>query len=528
MRPESTPKSSRALVAASFAGATFVAALFFRLIGLGGSSMGYDEIVETLAAKGSLPGLFSGLLFERAPGPLGPLLSWALVGLGAGETARRLVQAVLAAAAVALFVRWVERRAGMATATTVALFLSVSPVLVRYAHELGPYALALLAAVWALDAADRWIARGAKTIPAELAVAVATAGLANRLSLVVVLPIAAAWLEGRLDGRVKRAFAQNLLFAVPVALAPCGLWLAAVALRGGPPRPSPRAPWTFAEIERRFEDLLLRGYPGQPVVEHALLLFASLAVIGMAVLARRRGGLAILAGLVAGTLAVELAVAVAGRPTHLHGDLLGLLFLYVAIAAAVAAFAESVARWNRASGVIAGAVLTAAVGATSGHGLVGYAQHGRPDWPAVARAVERLDGGGAEVVVGQRAAAVALGYYLGRLDGVSLEPAGMVVVDGDRARLDGALARVPGCRLVLASETPPDAQLVETLRPAEPVLRLPDTDAAELFRIAAGGVDAAECRAPADFEVEPTPGYGALLPWIVTTRRSDAVRQSVP
>src|SRR6187401_316758 len=93
--PERVP---RWLLPGAFAGA-----LLFRLVGLGGSSMWLDEIVETLLARGDLGRLFDGLLYDRAQPPLEQLLSWGLVHAGCGELARRLVNTLLGAAAVALF-----------------------------------------------------------------------------------------------------------------------------------------------------------------------------------------------------------------------------------------------------------------------------------------------------------------------------------------------------------------------------------------------------------------------------------------
>jgi len=57
-------------------------ALLFRLIGLGGSSMWLDEIMETLMARDGLGELFSGLFHDRAQPPVEPMFTWVLLALG--------------------------------------------------------------------------------------------------------------------------------------------------------------------------------------------------------------------------------------------------------------------------------------------------------------------------------------------------------------------------------------------------------------------------------------------------------------
>jgi hypothetical protein len=500
-----------------FLAGAFLAALLFRLVGLGGSSMWLDEILETLMAEGSLRQLFSALLYDRAQPPLEPLFTWALWHLGLAELARRFVNLLLGAAMVALFARWVGRRFGTPAAAVTALFLASSPVLVRYSHELRPYALWLLLAVWALDAADRWIARGAERFPAELVAVAAAASITHYFAIALWLPVAAAWLEGRLDGTAKPPAGRMHAGAVALAIAPLALWLAAVARWGGPHQAGPLPVWTIDLVEKRFEDLLLRGYAWQPAVDHAMLLFAALAVVGFIVVARRRGGLPVLAGLVAGTIFVELALIAAKRFTHFRYDQFGLLFLYAAMAAGIVTFAGIVARWNRASGIATAALLAAAVVATAANGLVGYAQHGRPDWSAVARAVEALDGRDARIAATIPWARISLGYYLDRYrsnTGWPRDPDDVPVLFNDRARLKEELARAPRCLPVVEAGWPRNQHLFDGLRPKSPVLRWRDTDDVRIFRFAPRGAPRRDCLPPEGFTPAPSPGYGRLFPWL--------------
>lgn len=494
--------------------ASFTLALLFRLIGLGGSSMWLDEIMETLMARGSLRELFASLLFDRVLPPLEPLLTWALLALDWGELPRRVLNAVLGAGAVALFARWVARRFDLPTAAIAALFLASSPVLVRYSHELRPYALALLFSVWALDACERWLGRGATRIPVELAVAAGLASMTHYLAVALWLPVAAAWMEARSEDRVGR-----LGFRLPVAAVlsslPLAIWFAVLAAYGGPDQGHRTARWDWALVEKRFDDLLFRGYVEQPLVDGSALLAALLLVVGFAVLARRRGGLTAFSGLFAGTVLVECALLSMRRFSHLRYNQFGLLFLLLAMAAGVVACARLLATYSRKWGMVTAALLTAAIFASFVTGMVGYAEHGRPDWPAVARAALAIEGTEAVVVTTNQWAQISLGYYLGRYQGLRDEPRGVPTVFADRARLIEEIGRKPaGCVLVLDAGFPTPDKLFSGLRPRHPVLSLPDTNRARLFHFAGAETSRQACFPPPDFRVELSRGYGKLLPWL--------------
>lgn len=475
--------------------------------------MWLDEIMETLMARGGLSGLFSGLLYDRALPPVEPLLTWTLLALGQGELERRLVNALLGAAAVALFARWVERRYDLPTAALTALLLAASPVFLRYAHELRPYALALLFSVWALDASERWLAQGAARFPAELALAAGLAATTHYLAVALWLPVAAAWFEARSEGRVP-GLGLRLPSAVVASLLPLACWFGLLAAYGGPQQPIRTANWDWTLVERRYEELLFRGHLGQPGIEGAGVLVALLAIVGCAALARRRGGLTLFAGLFAGSVLIELVLLAMGRFSHLRYNLFGLLFLLTAVAAGIVACGRLLGTFNRNSGIATAGLLAAAVVATFVTGVVGYAQHGRPDWPAVARAVEALDGTEAYVATTNQWSQISLGYYLGRYRTLREAPRGIATVLGDRGRLLEEIAGQPaGCVLVLAAGPPTPEGLLAGLRPRHPVLALPQTDRARLYRFATPTVERQACFAPPDFLLEPSRGYGDLLPW---------------
>ena len=140
--------------------------------------------------------------------------------------------------------------------------------------------------------------------------------------------------------KLTHVLSAFLLFAVVVNTA---------NTQSTPPYKNPNLP-----IEQRVDDLLLRGYAGQPTVHGATLLFAALAVLGFGLLARRRSGLTLLAGLFGGTLLVEFVLPLADRFSHFRYDQFGLPFVFVAMAFAIVAFSRQLARWNRLSGVATG------------------------------------------------------------------------------------------------------------------------------------------------------------------------------
>ena len=496
---------------------SFAVALAFRLVGLGGSSMWLDEIMETLMARDGLGALFSSLLYDRAQPPLEPLLTWLLLALDQGELVRRLVNAVLGAAAVALFARWVARRFDLPTAALTALFLASSPVLLRYSHELRPYALSLLLSIWALDACERWLARGGDRFPLELACAAGLAAMTHYLAVALWLPVAAAWLEARSAGRVT-SLGVRLPAAVVLSLLPLAAWFGLLAAYGGPQQPIRTAKWDWALVAQRFDDLLFRGYVGQPVIDGGALLLALLLLVGCGVLARRQGGLTTFAGLFAGSVLVEAVLLAMGRFSHLRYNQFSLLFLLTAIAAGIVACARLVGTFNRNSGIATAGLLSSAVLACFVTGVVGYAQHGRPDWPAVARAVVALRGPEARVVTTNQWAQISLGYYLDRYRSLREEPRGIATVFGDGHRLRAEIARQSdeseGCALVLDAGPPTPTDLFSGLRPKHPILALPDTNRARLFHFAAAGTPRQTCFPPPDFQIEPSRGYGRLLPWL--------------
>lgn len=493
--------------------AAFGVALLFRLVGLGGSSMWLDEIMETLMARDGLGQLFSDLFYDRAQPPVEPLLTWALLALGQGELVRRFVNALLGAAAVALFARWVARRFDLPTAALAALFLAASPLLVRYSHELRPYALSLLFSVWALDASDRWLARGAVRFPGELALAAGLAGMTHYLAVALWLPVATAWFEARSEGRVA-SLGYRLPAAAALSLLPLASWFALLAGYGGPPQPFRTAQWDWTLVERRFDELLFRGHLGQPLIAGGAMLLALLTVVGFGVLARRRGGLTVFAGLFAGTVLVEVVLLVMRRFSNVRYNQFGLFFLLTAIAAGIVACARLIGEFSRSSGLATASLLAGAVVASFVTGVVGYAQHGRPDWPSVARAVVRLRGPDAYVVTTNQWAQISLGYYLGRYRTLREAPRAIATVLNDRGRLREELARQPaGCVLVLDAGFQPKADLLAGLRPRHPIVSLPDTNRAQLYQFATQETPRQACFPPPDFRLEPSRGYGSLLPW---------------
>ena len=67
------------------------------------------------------------------------------------------------------------------------------------------------------------------------------------------------------EGRVA-SLGVRLPSAVVLSLLPLAAWFALLAAYGGPRQPFRTAQWDWTLVERRFDDLLFRGYFGQPVI----------------------------------------------------------------------------------------------------------------------------------------------------------------------------------------------------------------------------------------------------------------------
>ncbi len=489
-----------------------------RAVGLRGGAMWLDEIFEELFLHGSLRDLLSALVADRVHPPLEPIVAWGLRELGLGELGRRAMGALLGVVSVALLGRWATRRFGRSVGFGAALLAATSPLLLRYSQELRPYGLALLLALWTVDAADRWIVRGGESFPSEAAAAAALGALTHYFVVVIWAPVLVLAWEHRRSFQSPRRSLRRLVLAAVASLVPLAGWGALILGAAGAPKGFAPTTWTWLRVVDRGLQLFFMGHAEQIVPRGLMLLVVAPVMVGVSALFRREGGKAVLVGAVVGTAAPELVLAGTRHFSHPRYDLFGLPFLCVLIAAGWGSLPRLL-RWRRPELEGAAALLGClAVSFAAVPGVMAYARAGRPDWPAVARAVETLGGRDATVLVSNDWSRISLGFALGRFDRWPLPPEpGIVSIRTDREELLARLAAQPGCTLVLVAGYPESPGLLGGLRPRHPVADFPATDGARLYRFAGAGTSRETCWPPPAFTVQPTPGAGDLFPWL--TRR---------
>ena len=125
-----------------------------RLLNLGTFSMWLDEILETRQARGGLTQAWQALQADAVHPPLEGLISWALIHLGASESARRLLPVALGVATVVILAGWAARRFGRLVGPLTGVLAALSPLHVHYSQELRPYALGLFFCALALDRSE--------------------------------------------------------------------------------------------------------------------------------------------------------------------------------------------------------------------------------------------------------------------------------------------------------------------------------------------------------------------------------------
>jgi hypothetical protein len=486
-------------------------ALLPRLVNLGSFSLWLDEVIETEQAGGSLGHLLAELRHDAVHPPLEGLLTWTLLHLGLGETARRLVAVALGVATVLLLAAWAGRRFGERAGLAVGVVAALSPIGVHYAQELRPYALALFLMVAALVLLDRLLgppgnspgtssggggkSPGGKspgTLPGGelpgtwwgrrealrgglLFLAVAGCLYTLYLSALVMVPLGWGVLEAAFGpppadpaAAARRRRGRRLLALSPLFLLALGLaylpWLPTVlALRSQRIQRAP-GPWTLRSAFDRFEDLTVGG--GGPVPAWAGTLALALAAIGLAVALRRASGRVAIAGFLAGTVGVEVLLAAGHHWSSLRYDLVGWPFLMVVLGVGAAALGGRLGtgvgtgrlRWAALAGL---AVLAVAQ-------LAGIVQYylGREDWQRVAEAVAAVRRPAEPAFALNQSTRIGLLYYLDVLAGRSPaaeDPTWFASVDGSAERL-AALWPADRCALLVTQSWGRQGKIVRLAR----------------------------------------------------------------
>jgi hypothetical protein len=265
-----------------------------------------DETLALFVGRDSFPGMLDTVLTERGGAPLHYVLAWAVVHLGGGLGALRLVSLACALAAIPLIAALALRLVGPWRALAATAFASASWVFLFHAVFGRMYALFLLAATASFLAlvARRWGWWAAATL----------AALAAHPYGVLVL---AAQLTYLLVSRARPA----LPWAVLVVAGAAPLWYAYAVLAGRYGEGD--GPKSGGEYVRETAGDLTSGY---------LPVLAAVVVLALAGLNRVRLRPLVLCGLGAAVLALALAQVTDASPESRH-----LVFLLPLVAALVAA-----------------------------------------------------------------------------------------------------------------------------------------------------------------------------------------------
>ncbi len=450
-----------------------------RLLNLGSFSLWLDEILQTLQARGTLGELWQNLRGDAVHPPLDGFLTWVLLRLGASEAERRLLPVALGLLGLVLLARWASRHFGTRVASIFGLLAALSAIHVRYSQELRPYALGLFFLSLVLIALDRVLERSGRQ--GWLLLFVAASGCLYSLYFAAVVAIPALVLlltRSASSEPAIRARARQCLFWLPVfagclalAYAP---WLAVLRELPDRPREAAATPWDLALVGRRLEYLTAGGLEGE-ALSWAGLMAAGLGVVGAAVALGSPHGRAVVAGALAGTVGIEVALWLGDHWSNARYNLVGWPFLTLLVALGtdrLTRLATSVA-WQR--GVLA-LLLVLQIGPRWA-GVARYDRSGRPDWPRVVALAASVVRPGDALLTANEWTRVCLKYYAETVGSALPEP---VSVAGD---IDRASRLAEGrCAFLVAAGYPRHGALERWLGSAPRLAREERTDA-RLFRL---------------------------------------------
>jgi hypothetical protein len=452
------------------------------------------------------------------------------------EVLRRLVPIACGIATILLLADFVCRRFDRATACLCAGIAVFSPLHIRYSQELRAYSLGLCLFVFALWALDRALVRGRArdwvAFSAALWAGVSTLYLVGFVVVPGLLLVLAAPKSKAERHRDLRRFAFSLL-AAGVAFAP---WYGIVGEALDKEHELPATQWTLELVAQRWHFLTAASQEGERANAGAVVI-GLVALAGAAVACRSRAGRIALAGLVAGTLGVELVLVLLGHWSNGRYSLAAWPFLMVILALGCGAAGSMLLRaWSGISGISGspgshgparrpGPALVALCGLllvvpAELLGVGRYYQHGRPDWLSLAREVSLALPPPGTVQVSNDWTRISLGYYLSRLEGGArpgISPRAEVVGIG---REPGGSAADPGCGLLVDAGYPERRDLDE-LFGETPGQKIYPRTGARLVALpipAAGpGADPWRCY-PRELEVAP--GERSPNVWGIPLRRS--------
>jgi mannosyltransferase len=435
-------------------------AAILRLVGLSHVSLWLDEILGTLQTSGTLADTWEQLKGVRVHPPLWGLVNWLTQQVTESELLRRLVPIALGVATVLFLADLVARHFGRTTAIFAGLIAALSPLHIRYSQELRAYPLGLLLFVLALWALDRAVERGGRRNWAVFAVVVWAGVSSLYLVGLVVVPGLLMVLMSRKGEAERYSDLRRFLVALGIAGLAFAPWYGIVGKALAKEHELAATQWSFELLAQRWHFLTAASREGESANAGSIA-FLVVALVGVAIALRSREGRLVLAGLVAGTVGVELALVLLNHWSNGRYAISAWPFLVVILALGCKGIG-SMLRAALPRVALRGAVSLApllvllVLLCAQILGAWRYYTTGRPDWRSLAQELFLASSTSGEVLVSNEWTRVSLGYYLAQLEGArrpSVAPRVRVVGS------PGEIASSASCRLLVAAGFPERPEL---------------------------------------------------------------------
>ncbi len=395
-----------------------------RLVGLSHVSMWLDEILGTLRVGQGLADAWQSWRADPVHPPLYEFLQWFWFRLVEPEPLRRLLPVVLGVLTVGLLAqlacRWFGRRAAWAT----ALIAALSPVHIRYSQELRMYALGLLALTLALVASEWALERRRWSGWAALGLALSLCYWSLYLSAVVLVPVVLYVMQTSFNRSTRRRDLGGLGLSLAVSAVLFLPWFSVVERAAAKVHEQQATEWTWSLLGQRWQFLTVGGIEGASLSAVAVL-FAILVAVGIGVALGSPPGRTVVAGVLAGSVGVEILLWLTDHWTNGRYNLVAWPFLVILAGLGVARIYDFSRRLFPASlrrlGAAIAVLLLFVVLVGEAFGVIDYFRRGRADWQRVARAVAALASPDRPILVSNDWTQISLGYYLARLEGAKAE-----------------------------------------------------------------------------------------------------------
>ena len=386
-----------------------MAALAFRLWGIGSWTLNNDEIAEVRWSSGTATELIADLKRDQVHPPLDYFVQHALGAARAAEWARRL-PAVICGVFTVVFLTflgtwWHSPAAGIAS----GLLLALSPNHIRYSQEVRPYAMGLFFLAGALVALELYSMTRRRGWAIWWFSLVFLAGATLYLAglVAVIASIARIAIDRRDSLRILWRRFPVIVIGWTILYSPW-LGVAVAAARGRPPAPPEKLTWWW--WQHRLQAFGSGSETFQPVTIGSWAFWLAVFVGTVASFRSpklRTATLWLAGGFVATVVILQLRPHYANSPRYL---------LAAMLAAPVLAGSGIAALWRRPfAGKAGAAVLLATIISFSAVTLDGYYRGDRPDWRAIAVYVHERAKSGDTIILTNNWVVRNFGFYWLRL-----------------------------------------------------------------------------------------------------------------